>query len=229
MDSLEIIRQLEGDPGLRAQLRAVLLGDEFLELPMLVQRLAAAQARTDASVQRLTEAQARTDASVQRLTEAQARTEAAVQRLTDAQARTDATLDRLQTALGRLSEVVGGTVEADAVALLEWLAGERGWVIRESPAPIEVDGEIDVVATLADGKRTFRILAEAKTRLRVADVTRFAAALPTLAAAVGVHGPYLAYVYGLRVYPGVDAAASKAGLGVLDSRGERVVAREKAA
>jgi uncharacterized coiled-coil protein SlyX len=33
MDTLGIIRQIESDPGLRGQLRAVLLGDEVLHLP----------------------------------------------------------------------------------------------------------------------------------------------------------------------------------------------------
>jgi len=36
MDTLGIIRQIESDPGLRAQLRAVLLGDEVLQLPGVV-------------------------------------------------------------------------------------------------------------------------------------------------------------------------------------------------
>jgi hypothetical protein len=36
MDTFEIIRQLEADPALKAQLRAVLLGDDVLKLPSLV-------------------------------------------------------------------------------------------------------------------------------------------------------------------------------------------------
>jgi hypothetical protein len=36
MDTLDIIREIERDPGLRASLRAVLLGDEFLTLPAQV-------------------------------------------------------------------------------------------------------------------------------------------------------------------------------------------------
>ncbi|MHB8341539.1 MAG: hypothetical protein ACYDB7_10240 [Mycobacteriales bacterium] len=199
------------------------------KLPAGVERLAAAQASTDESVQRLALAQASTDESVQRLALAQARTEESVQRLAQAQARTEERLDRLENAVarlatevGELSTVVGGTVETDAEALLEWLAGERGWRFLEPSRPVELDGEIDVVATLTDGKRTFRILVEAKTRLRVADVERFGAKLPGMLAALAIAGPHLAYLYGLRVYPGVDAAAAAAGLGVLDSRGERV-------
>ena len=36
VDTLEIIRQLQGDPALKAELRAVLLGEEVLGLPELV-------------------------------------------------------------------------------------------------------------------------------------------------------------------------------------------------
>ena len=56
MDALEIIRQLEGDAGLRAQMRAVLLGDELLELPELVRRLTEAQLRTEERLREFQEA-----------------------------------------------------------------------------------------------------------------------------------------------------------------------------
>jgi len=39
VDTLGIIRQIESDPALRAQLRSVLLGDEVVELPALVRQL----------------------------------------------------------------------------------------------------------------------------------------------------------------------------------------------
>lgn len=60
MDSLGIIRQLEQDAGLRAQLRAVLLGEELLDLPELFRQLAS-------RVDQLAEAQARTEAALRDL------------------------------------------------------------------------------------------------------------------------------------------------------------------
>ena len=39
-----------------------------------------------------------------------------------------------------------------------------------------------------------------------------------------IEKPYMAYIFGLRVYPEVVAAAEEAGIGVLDFRGERVAA-----
>lgn len=54
MDALGIIRQLEDDVALRAQLRAVLLGDELLELPGLSRQM-------HASLEALVQAQVRTE------------------------------------------------------------------------------------------------------------------------------------------------------------------------
>ncbi len=314
VDTLDIIRQLEADPALRAQLRAVLLGDEFLGLPgqvgrleAAVQRLAEAQARTDArlerleaAVERLAEAQARTDANVAALAEAQVRTdanvaalaeaqvrtdanvaalaervgrlEAAVERLAEAQARTDARLERLEAAVerlaeaqartdanvgalaervgrlelgqerleeglrrleqrhdelrtevGRLSAVVGGTVEEDAASLIETVLARKGWVLIEAPHAVDVDGELDVLARAQDGEgRPVTVLAEAKVRLRPADVRRFGGSLQGLLRAAGISGDHLGYVYGLRVYSGSEDAARELGLGVLSYDGERV-------
>src|SRR5579875_603211 len=293
VDTLDISRQLEADPALRAQLRAVLLGDEFLGLPgqvgrleAAVQRLAEAQARTDArlerleaAVERLAEAQARTDANVAALAEAQVRTdanvaalaeaqvrtdanvaalaervgrlEAAVERLAEAQARTDANVgglaervgrlglgqerleeglrrleqrhDELRTEVGRLSAVVGGTVEEDAASLIETVLARKGWVLIEAPHAVDVDGELDVLARAQDGEgRPVTVLAEAKVRLRPADVRRFGGSLQGLLRAAGISGDHLGYVYGLRVYSGSEDAARELGLGVLSYDGERV-------
>jgi hypothetical protein len=60
VDTLGIIRQLEGDAGLRAQLRAVLLGDEVLEMPALLRQLTERVDQLAGSVQRMVEAQERT-------------------------------------------------------------------------------------------------------------------------------------------------------------------------
>src|SRR5579875_3392253 len=251
VDTLDIIRQLEADPALRAQLRAVLLGDEFLGLPgqvgrleAAVQRLAEAQARTDADFAALAERVGRLEAAVERLAEAQARTdarlerlEAAVERLAEAQARTDANVgalaervrrleqrhDELRTEVGRLSAVVGGTVEEDAASLIETVLARKGWVLIEAPHAVDVDGELDVLARAQDGEgRPVTVLAEAKVRLRPADVRRFGGSLQGLLRAAGISGDHLGYVYGLRVYSGSEDAARELGLGVLSYDGERV-------
>ena len=85
VDALGIIRQLESDPALRAQLRAVLLGDEVLELPDLVRRL-------DLRFEQLVDAQNRTEARLGQLADAQNILQARVEQLADAQNRTEAEL-----------------------------------------------------------------------------------------------------------------------------------------
>ncbi|MGH9057633.1 MAG: hypothetical protein ACRDYY_17500 [Acidimicrobiales bacterium] len=69
MDTLGIIRQLEEDSALRAQLRAVLLGDEMLELPALVRELAARVDQLAAAQTELAAAMARTQQSLAELSD----------------------------------------------------------------------------------------------------------------------------------------------------------------
>ena len=104
MDALEIIRQVEADAGLRAQMRAVLLGDELLQLPELVRRLAEAQARTG---EQLREFQAAVE---RRFTALESRADAVGARFDAVDARLDAVdarFDAVDGRLGRLGRDVG--------------------------------------------------------------------------------------------------------------------------
>jgi len=51
VDTTGIIRQIEADAGLRAQLRAVLLGDELLEMPRVLAELAESQRRLQGALE----------------------------------------------------------------------------------------------------------------------------------------------------------------------------------
>ncbi len=84
VDFAAIVDQLEGDPGFRARLRAVILSDELLELPERVARLEERVARLEERVARLEERVAEMDA---RLT---ARLDALTARLDALTARLDA-------------------------------------------------------------------------------------------------------------------------------------------
>jgi len=104
MDTLGIIRQLENDPGLRAQLRAVLLGDELLAMPAQLAQLIESQ-------QRMLERQDRMEAvltslieSQQQIVERQDRMEAAFEAFAAA---TDARFQHLETDVGHLKVDVG--------------------------------------------------------------------------------------------------------------------------
>ena len=131
MDALGIIRQLESDPALRAQLRAVLLGDEVLELPELVRRLdlrfeqlVDAQNRTETRLEQLADAQSRTEARVEQIADAQNSLQARVEQLADAQNRTEARLEQLADAQNSLQARVEQLVDAQnrTEARLEQLA-----------------------------------------------------------------------------------------------------------
>jgi len=67
MDALGIIRQIETDPALKAQMRAVLLGDELLALPAQVAQIVEGQREMQAAIRDLTESQKQTIVSQDRM------------------------------------------------------------------------------------------------------------------------------------------------------------------
>lgn len=69
MDTHEIIRQIESDPALAAELRAVLLGDAFIDLPSQVTENTRAIASLTERVDRLTERVEHLDRRVDKLTD----------------------------------------------------------------------------------------------------------------------------------------------------------------
>jgi exonuclease VII small subunit len=237
VDTLGIIRQMESDPALRAQLRAVLLGDEVLRLPELVAEntrdirdMKDAMLAVERRLVRLEKGQANLEKGQANLEKGQAGLKQSMERLEDRQDRVEQGLERLEKGhaslrkeVGRLAEVVGGTVEEDASSVVVTVLERRGWNVHGIPQPVQVNGEIDVLAHASSPQgEEVPVLVEAKTRLRPADVRRFAAGLDGLAAAAGITGSYLSYVYGLRVYTGVDEAARELGLGLLCPDGELV-------
>ncbi len=210
MDTLEIIRQIETDPGVRAQLRSVLLGDELLGMPAQVAELRR-------SIAELAEAQKSTEHSVAELGRSVAELRQSVAELAEAQKETN-------RAVKQLSDVVGGTVEEDAKALLEYIADQNGWQIISEPSPLDINGEIDVIAAVRDeSEKRFTLLCEAKTRLRPADVSRFQRTLNNLPTNIEImpDGQFN-YVYGLVIYPGTRQKAQELGFGLLSPKGELV-------
>jgi len=65
VDAIGIIRQIEADAGLRAQLRAVLLGDEFLGMPRLLAELAEGQRRLQGALEQTQATLQQTQATLQ--------------------------------------------------------------------------------------------------------------------------------------------------------------------
>ncbi|MHB8319559.1 MAG: hypothetical protein ACYDEP_10090 [Acidimicrobiales bacterium] len=243
MDVREIIEALETDPVLRAEARRVLLSDDVLHLPERITALSEAvrtfaestDRRLDETDRRLDQIDRRLDAFELHFAQTDRRLDEIDRRLDQIDRRLDQMDHQLaatRTELGRLSTVVGGGVEEDAAAALELVVGEREWELIDGPDPLEVEGgEIDVVGRARDGKGLeIGLLVEAKVRIRPADVLRFNTSLNgRLLRDSGVPGDYFAWLYAMRVYRGVDEAARELGLGVLDSRGERVVPQRRSA
>ncbi len=64
MDALEIMRQLQQDPALKAQLRTALLGEEILSLPELVRENSRQIAENSRQIAALTERMDRVEAQI---------------------------------------------------------------------------------------------------------------------------------------------------------------------
>ena len=200
------------------------------EISANLAEISALQKQTDNTVAELVATQKQTDKTLAELSAAQKHTDESIAELSAAQKHTDETVAELseiqkQTnqALGRLSDVVGGTVEEDAKCLLEYVASQNGWDIQKPPSPMDINGEIDVIAIVRDKQgKEFALVCEAKTRLRPQHVRRAKATMSKLEL------PYehIDYVYGLSLYPGSKEAAIETGLGLLSIRGELVAPRK---
>lgn len=203
-----------------------------------VQRSAEAQAnRVWEAIHALTEAQTRTEKRVEELAQAQARTEERLTRLEDvvehlaeAQTRTEEAVARLSRHVGRLSNLIGADLEVDAEELLVYVLKQKGYRPLGPAHPIAVDGEVDVAVPVENpqGERLWALV-EAKARVREKELRQWARRLKEAdflqrLAEARIERPYLPYIFGLRIYPQVIEVAQDMGIGVLDSRGERVVA-----
>ncbi|MFN4294571.1 MAG: hypothetical protein ACK4JD_10600 [Thermoflexales bacterium] len=167
------------------------------------------------------------------LAAAQQRTEQRLDDLAAAQQRTEQRLDDLAAAQQRTSEqvvrlqnIIGVTVEEEAAAVLRVVLEEKGYRILTEALYLRLNGDVDVAQQVEDtqGRRLWAVL-EAKTRLGWQAVEAwsnrmrsegFRAALRR----VGVEGPFLVYVYGMRADLSARKAVEKFGIGLLSSQGE---------
>ncbi len=210
-------------------------------LEAAVEALAEAQRRSEerldrleAAVQELAEAQQRTDESVKALAEAQRRTEQRVEELAEAQRRTDERVDmlaqkvdHLAVEVNNLRRTIGATVEEEAEDWVMVLLEQKGYQILEEPRQVRMDGEVDVAIPAARDGQVLWAVVEAKTRLSRREIEDWANRMRSEGfrrrlAQHGVPGPYLVYIYGLRVDAACDAAARRFGMGLVTGRGERV-------
>ncbi|MDR7565121.1 MAG: hypothetical protein QN185_05390 [Armatimonadota bacterium] len=148
-DLADLLRLLEERPEWKNALRTVLLGEEFLQLPELVRRLAVGQERIQqelaalaAEVRGLAEAQRRTEERVGRL-------EQALAELAEAQRRTEERVGRLEQALAELAEAQRRTEER--VGRLEQALAELAEAQRRTEERV---GRLEqALAELAEAQR----------------------------------------------------------------------------
>jgi hypothetical protein len=133
-DLQDLIALLAAKPEWRAQLRPLILGDQFDRLPEIVQEIAEAQKRTDSALVSLT-------ARVEELAEAQKRTEETISRLI---VRFDSFRDMYEDDSGALYEV---RFERKAPSLFgEWLRKPRAVTIND----LEKIDEAEVSGALSE-------------------------------------------------------------------------------
>jgi chromosome segregation ATPase len=234
LDRLEAVVQELAEAQRRTDKALQALAEAQRRTEQRVEELAEAQRRTEQRVEELAEAQRRTEQRVEELAEAQRRTEQRVEELAEAQRRTDEKVDtlgqkvdRLAVEVNNLRRTIGATIEEEAEDWVACLLEEKGYQLLEEPRQIRMDGEIDVAMPVARDGQVVWAVVEAKTRLSRREIEDWANRMRSEGfrrrlARHGVPGPYLVYVYGLRVDAACDPAARQFGIGLITGRGERV-------
>ena len=242
-DFHDLVRLLGEHPEWREELRRLLLTEELLALPQVVQdlarevrRLAELQAATDQQVARLVEAQtatdqrlARVEEAVTQLTHAQTRTEErlgtleeAVAQLARAQTTTQDALVRLAHQVGQLSDAVGFTLEQLARELAPAYLAER-YGIRVASLErrfFTVDGEeveVDLFGEGTRGAEKVVVLGEVRSRIYGRDVEALARRIRRLAPQLP--GTPVGTLFGFVVHPSAREAADRTGILVIATLG----------
>ena len=203
-------------------------------LEAVVEQLAEAQRRAEERIGRL-------EAVVEQLAEAQrraeermARMEEAMAQLTEAQRRTEERMERVEVAIkemGQFQRALGATIEEEAESVLLMVLEEKGYRLLDEPSTLFLDGEIDIVVPVQDpAGEAIWVIVEVKTRLSRRVVRDWAQRMKSAGwqkrlRTAGVPGPYLVYVFGLRIDQHTVAAVQEHGIGLLTGRGERVPPR----
>lgn len=148
--------------------------------------------------------------------------------------RLESRVDNLYSEVGRLTNVIGASLEEEAQASVSTLMRQKGYKAPVEGYPVRLDGvgEIDVVLPVEspEGEK-LTVVAESKARLSRRAVIDWAnrMASPDFRRRwkeAGVPGPYLVYTYAIRVDPASLDAAREVGIGVMSGRGILVEPRE---
>lgn len=140
----------------------------------------------------------------------------------------DGDLGQIRSTVASLTTTVGAMVEADAVDALLNVLERKAIAVEELPTSIAVNGELDIAVPVVEpGGRRYWVVVEVKVQLHPRDIRAWLRKLHTQSfrerlAAAGIEPPFLAYVYGQRVYRPAIQRARELGVGILSRRGEYV-------
>lgn len=140
----------------------------------------------------------------------------------------DGDLGQIRSTVASLTTTVGAMVEADAVDALLNVLERKAIAVEELPTSIAVNGELDIAVPVVEpGGRRYWVVVEVKVQLHPRDIRAWLRKLHTQSfrerlAAAGIEPPFLAYVYGQRVYRPAIERARELGVGILSRRGEYV-------
>lgn len=143
-------------------------------------------------------------------------------------------MERVEVAIkemGQFQRALGATIEEEAESVLLMVLEEKGYRLLDEPSTLFLDGEIDIVVPVQDpAGEAIWVIVEVKTRLSRRVVRDWAQRMKSAGwqkrlRTAGVPGPYLVYVFGLRIDQHTVAAVQEHGIGLLTGRGERVPPR----
>jgi len=142
-------------------------------------------------------------------------------------------VDNLGQAFGRLTDVIGSSLEDEAAGVVVAVLERKGYRILRDPVPLALDGEIDVIFLAEDPQgRQVWIVIEAKARLGQREVRAWAQRMRSEGwqrrlVERGYVGEYLVYAYGIRIDEGARKSAEAEGIGLMKGSGEVVEPRAR--
>ncbi len=241
-DLEEMMRLLQENPEKREALRLILLGEELLRLPeqfaqlvAVVERLVEAIQRIEARLERLEQSDERTQTRLDRLEQTQQQMLVQIETNTrdiaevkQVQQQMIQEMREMRQYVERIANAYGLTLEEEAQDALEYLAHLKGWRFIKEPHPLRSDLEVDILAICEDAQgQTFTVVVEVKARLARRTVREWANRVRAEGfrqrlAEMGYPAPYLVYMMGFRVDPQTEETARELGVGLYNSRGERL-------
>lgn len=198
------------------------------DIDQRLERLVAVTERHEEELRALRELAQKHDEELRSLRELAQRHDEELGQLRKLAEKHDGDLGQIRSTVASLTTTVGAMVEADAVDALLNVLERKAITVEELPTSIAVNGELDIVAPVVtpDGQR-YWVVVEVNVQLHPRDIRSWLRKLHSQSfrerlAAAGIEPPFLAYVYGQRVYRPAIERARELGVGILSRRGEYV-------